>query len=86
VLRLEGETAPFETAGTVITYPDGAITLWSDSIQLEHRGLSSTLIPPSTSTAAMSDVPLSTSVMSIDSNPSQSFGDETLSSSRLEVN
>jgi hypothetical protein len=47
---------------------------------------SSIFILPSTSTAATSDVPLSASVMSIDSNPSKSFRDETLSSSGLEGN
>ncbi|KIM73001.1 hypothetical protein PILCRDRAFT_15609 [Piloderma croceum F 1598] len=35
----EHETAPIETPRTIITYPDGTITLWSDDIQLEYQAL-----------------------------------------------
>jgi hypothetical protein len=35
-VRQEGETAPFKTPRTVITYLTGAITLQSDGIQLEY--------------------------------------------------
>ena len=45
-----------------------------------------TLIAPPTVAAAMSDMPLSTSIISINSNPSKSFRDETSSLSILEGN
>jgi serine/threonine-protein kinase SRPK3 len=47
---------------------------------------SSTSIAPSESTGATSDIPLSTSIMSVDSIPSQSFGDGTSSPILLEGN
>jgi serine/threonine-protein kinase SRPK3 len=47
---------------------------------------SSSSIAPSELTGTTSDIPLSTSIMSVDSNPSQSFGAETSSSSLLEGN
>jgi hypothetical protein len=56
------------------------------TVSSSDTGPSSTSIVPSASTTATSAVPLSTSIMSIDSNPSQSFGDESSSSSALEVN
>jgi hypothetical protein len=83
--RQEGETAPFESPG-----PSLLTQMWPShsggTVSSSNTGPSLTSIAPSASTAATSDVPLSTSVMSIDSNPSQSFGDETSSSSVLEGN
>jgi hypothetical protein len=38
-VKRQHEIAPFEIPWTVITYPDGIITLWSDGIQLESQAL-----------------------------------------------
>lgn len=58
------------------------------SLLTQQMAPSHTLPVPIAPAAALSesDVQLSTSVMSVDSNPSQSFGDETSSSSLLEGN